>query len=263
MLATVRPTSSLTRTPQWANVSMTATSRAGQADRTFDGGGAAAAASSRSTSSGRNASTSPDDVRLTVSSGASHGLVGRWSRRTSQPQNPRIVDSARCRLDGARSAPSRSSARSSTSTSPSSVMTYCQPSSECGGNAGTCLPWTSLMAAAHRRRSARRARSELPGSSLDRPTRLAASQSSAISCHDGSPAGRTRRCVRLGHRCVIIPIITRRSDNSRPADGRITGTRKGETDRQRRNDLADSRRGSDEYHRPSIGKEDPCSSASR
>ena len=39
MLATVRPTSSLTRTPQWANVSMTATSRAGQADRTFDGGG--------------------------------------------------------------------------------------------------------------------------------------------------------------------------------------------------------------------------------
>jgi hypothetical protein len=39
MLATVRPTSSLTRTPQWANVSMTATSRAGEADRTFDGGG--------------------------------------------------------------------------------------------------------------------------------------------------------------------------------------------------------------------------------
>ena len=189
-LATVRPTSSLTRTPQWANVSTTATSRAGQAERTFDGGGAAAAASSRSTSSGRNASTSPDDVRLTVSSGASHGLVGRWSRRTSQPQNPRIVDSARCRLDGARSAPSRSSARSSTSTSPSSVMTYCQPSSECGGNAGTCRPWTSLMAAAHRRRSARRARSELPGSSLGRPTRLAASQSSAISCHDGTPAGR-------------------------------------------------------------------------
>ena len=54
-----------------------------------DGGGAAAAASSRSTSSGRNASTSPDDDRLTVSSGSSHGLVGRWWRRTSQPQNPR------------------------------------------------------------------------------------------------------------------------------------------------------------------------------
>jgi hypothetical protein len=36
-------------------------------------------------------------------------------------------------------APRRSTARSRTSTSPSSVMTYCQPSSECGGNAGTSL----------------------------------------------------------------------------------------------------------------------------
>jgi hypothetical protein len=31
---------------------------------------------------------SPDDERLTVSSGASHGLAGKCSRRTNQPQNP-------------------------------------------------------------------------------------------------------------------------------------------------------------------------------
>jgi len=68
------------RTPQWANVSTTATSRADQAERTLDGGGAAAA-SSRSASSSRNASTCPNDVCLTVSSGASHGFVARWSRR--------------------------------------------------------------------------------------------------------------------------------------------------------------------------------------
>ena len=189
-LATVSPMSSLTRSPQCASVSTMATSRAGQADRTFGGGGAAAAVRSRSTSSGRNDSTSPDDDRLTVSSGASHGLAGRCCRRTSQPQNPRSVDRARWRLDGASSPPSRSSARRSTSTSPISVMTYCQPSSECGGNVGTGGPWTALMAAAQRRRSPRRARSELPASSFARPTRLAASQSSAASSHAGTPAGR-------------------------------------------------------------------------
>ena len=63
-------------------------------------------------SSDRNANTSPDGGRLTVSSGASHGLVGRWPRRTSQPQNPRILDSAVACWRG-RSAHSRSRARSS------------------------------------------------------------------------------------------------------------------------------------------------------
>ena len=55
MSATVRPMSSLTRGPQWASTSTTATSRVGQAERTFDGGGAAAAAIRWSTSSRRKA----------------------------------------------------------------------------------------------------------------------------------------------------------------------------------------------------------------
>ena len=125
------------------------------------------------------------------------GLAGRSCRRTSQPQNPRNVDRARWRLAGASSPPSRSSARRRTSTSPISVMTYCQPSSECGGNVGTDRPSTALMAAAQRRRSPRRARSELPASSFAHPTRLAASQSSAASAQAGTPTGRgggRRRC---------------------------------------------------------------------
>jgi hypothetical protein len=46
--------------------------------------------------------------------------------------------------------------------------------SEGGANAGSWRRWTALIVAAHRRRSARRARSEWPASSLGRPTRLAA-----------------------------------------------------------------------------------------
>ena len=94
--ATLRPMSSLTRSPQCASVSTMATSGDGHAERTLSGGGVAAAVRSRSTSSDRNDSTSPDEVRkhrggvgAQVSSASDANSPARLPRPTTPGLPPR------------------------------------------------------------------------------------------------------------------------------------------------------------------------------